>query len=49
VAKAQGRSGARTWQIALVAEPIAAALPDPPEPEEPEQLEDREPQDADDA
>jgi ribonuclease D len=33
VAKALTAAGARPWQIALVAGPIAAALPDPPEPE----------------
>jgi ribonuclease D len=33
VAKALTASGARSWQVALVAGPIAAALPDPPEPE----------------
>ncbi|MDT7571439.1 MAG: ribonuclease [Actinomycetota bacterium] len=33
VGKALTRSGARPWQVALVAAPIAVALPDPPEPE----------------
>ncbi|MBK5305693.1 MAG: ribonuclease D [Frankiaceae bacterium] len=33
VSAALSASGARAWQVALVAGPIAAALPDPPEPE----------------
>ncbi|MDT7537069.1 MAG: ribonuclease [Actinomycetota bacterium] len=33
VSKALTRTGARGWQVELVAGPLAAALPDPPEPE----------------
>jgi ribonuclease D len=33
VAKALARTGARSWQVDLVAEPLAAALAEPPEPD----------------
>jgi ribonuclease D len=33
VGEALRASGARAWQVALVAGPLAAALPEPPEPE----------------
>jgi ribonuclease D len=47
VSKALAAAGARSWQIALVAGPIAAALPDPPEPEPTAEVPELE--DADDA
>jgi ribonuclease D len=52
VAKALTASGARPWQIGLVAGPIAAVLPDPPEPEPlvvAEPVDAAEPEDADEA
>jgi ribonuclease D len=36
VADALAATGARAWQVDLVAAPLAAALPEPPEPEEPD-------------
>jgi ribonuclease D len=45
VVKALTKTGARPWQVGLVAEPIAAALPDPPVPDPLPALD--EPEDAD--